>query len=426
MANQKFTKLIVIALFCVAIIGCDSVSPTIPPILSGSAQNPSPVAPILSPSYGSTPSPSISSPGLEVPKPLSPNPYPFYLVPLGQGIKAAYWPSFTGFPASSINTSYFTHIYYAFLLPEPATYRLNITSFDLEKLLEFTGTIRSLTPPVKTILSIGGAGNDPNVFSKMASNKSTRDIFINSTIEVARKYRFDGVDLDWEFPANDTDMSNLALLLKQWREALEKEANISRKARLLLTSAVYYASKITLFVVPPTYPGDAIGRYLDWVSPMCFNYHGTWDQVTGEHSALNDPNSNISTSFGIQSWIQVGVPPEKIVMGLPLYGRTWKLQDPNMNEIGSPAVGPGPGDGILIYSQILEFNNQNNATIKFDKLSCSFYSFVGPSWVGYDDVRSVKLKVRFALARSLGGYFFWALGQDLDWAILREASNVWG
>ncbi|KAA8521670.1 hypothetical protein F0562_012340 [Nyssa sinensis] len=370
--------------------GCDSISPAMP---HGSKS--SPLEPAL----------------------------PKRLLRPSQGIKAAYWPSFDEFPASSINTSYFTHIYYAFLLPTPSNYKLNITPFDQEKLAEFTGALHTQNPPVKTLISIGGGGNDPTVFSKMASNNLTRAIFINSTIEVARKYGFDGVDLDWEFPANDKDMSNLALLFKQWREALENETNATKKRRLLLTSAVYYASKITIFSKPPSYSGNAIRKYVDWVSPMCFDYHGSWDSVTGEHSALYDLNSNSSTSFGIQSWIQAGVPPKKLVMGLPLYGRTWQLQDPNVNGIGAPTVGVGPGGGILVYSQVLDFNSESNAIVKFDNITVSFYSYAGVSWVGYDDVLSVKLKIYFARSRSLGGYFFWALGQDKGWTISREGNN---
>ncbi|KAK3018528.1 hypothetical protein RJ639_005094 [Escallonia herrerae] len=104
-------------------------------------------------------------------------------------------------------------------------------------------------------------------------------------------------------------------------------------------------------------------NYVDWISPMCFDYCASSNPITWEHAALYDPKSNTSTSFGIESWIQVNVPPEKIVMGMPLYGKTWTLQDPNVNGVGAPAVGAGPRDGILVYSQIVEFNSENNATI---------------------------------------------------------------
>lgn len=394
MASRSFTSLLVLSFsFCMFI---SSVAPS---LLSA----PPPLVPI-----------STSPPPSALPRPPA------------RAIKAAYWPSTSGFPASSIDTSYFTHIYYAFVLPEPTTYKLNITPFDQQNIPGFMAGIQTRNPTVKALLSIGGAGNDKAVFSPMAAGESTRTVFINSTIEVARKYGFDGVDLGWEFPANDEDMANLALLFQQWRQAIEIEANATGNCRLLLTSAVYYASKITLLGEPRKYPGEAIGKYLDWISPMCYDYHGSWANATGEHSALNDPFTNISTRFGIRSWIRAGVPPENIVMGMPLYGRTWKLQDPSLHGIGAPAVGAGPGGGILGYSQILDFNTQHNATVEFDKVSASFYSYAGDSWIGYDDVGSVKMKVRFARKRSLGGYFFWAIGLDKEWTLPREASDAWG
>lgn len=342
-----------------------------------------------------------------------------------RGIKAAYWPSFGAFPASAIDTSHFTHIYYAFLLPDPTTYKLNVTPFDQTKIPDFMGAIRAKNPPVKTLVSIGGGGNDPTLFSKIVSSRATRQTFIDSTIEIARQYGFDGVDLDWEFPATAEDMSNLALLYKQWRAALLNEIRTSRKPSLLLTSAVYYAPKLTL-VEPRSYPVEAILRYLDWISPMCFDYHGSWENFTGVHSALRDANSNFSTHFGIGSWIQAGVPPGKVVMGLPLYGRTWKLQEPYVNGIGAPALGVGPGGGLMDYQQILDFNDENNATVVFDGQTVSYYSYAGDSWIGYDDVQSVRLKIQFARSKQLGGYFFWALGKDKDWTISSLASRTWG
>lgn len=344
-----------------------------------------------------------------------------------QGVRAAYWPSFTGYPASSIDTSYFSHIYYAFVLPSPTSYALNITSYDVEKLLEFANATGSWNPRAKTVLSIGGGGGGalPGIFSEMASQEYSRASFINSTIRVARDYNFDGIDLDWEFPSNESDMSNLGLLFKEWREALEYEASVAKRPCLILTSAVYYASNISFNGGPRSYPIEAISQYVDWISPMCFDYHGSWENFTGLHSALYDPNTDLSTDFGIGSWIQAGVPPKKIVMGLPLYGPTWSLQNPNINDIGAPTTGTGPGSGLLVYSQVIDFNRKNNASVVFDNTRISYYSYAGDSWISYDDIGSIETKVHYARTRALGGYFFWALGQDLDWAISSTASEAW-
>ncbi|CAK7353882.1 unnamed protein product [Dovyalis caffra] len=359
--------------------------------------------------------------------PIPASPAPCSLPPERKGIKGAYWPSFDGFEASAIDTSYFTHIFYAFLLPDNVTFRLAVTPFDQQKIPGFIETLRARNPPVKTLISMGGGGGDAiaAIFANLSSAKETRKIFIDSTIEVARAYGFDGLDLDWEFPANDQEMINFGLLFKEWHEALVHEAKTSGKPRLLLTAAVYYSSQFTTYGLPRSYPADSINKYADWINPMCYDYHGSWENFTGPNAALFDPNGNLSTSFGIGSWIQAGVSPKKLAMGLPLYGRTWKLSDPNVHGIGAETVGVGPGDGILVYDQILEFNRQNNTVINFDEQTVSYYSYAGGYWVGYDDSVSIDWKVQFARSRDLGGYFFWALGQDKDWIISKQASNSW-
>lgn len=369
-------------------------------------------------SYGSPSNPDYPS------TPMSSPPYRPTRIPQSNGIRAAYWPSWDGFPASSIDTSYFTHIYYAFLLPEPLTFKLNVTPLDQTQLPVFTSSLRKNKVPVMTLLSIGGAGNDPAVFSKMVSSKKSRAVFINSSIEVARKYGFDGVDLDWEFPDDDTDMSNLGLLYRQWRKALHHETLVSGTPRLLLTSAVYYAPVFINYGKLRSYPSAAMDRYLDWISPMCFDYYGSWNNFTGAHAALYDRNGNFSTSYGIESWIHAGVRPNKLVMGLPLYGHTWTLKDPNDNGIGAPTVGIGPGDqGFLNYNKIVEFNADNRAVVHFDARTVAYYSYADDIWIGYDDVRSVKLKVRFARSQGLAGYFFWALGEDQDWILSKQGKT---
>ncbi|CAN6718036.1 unnamed protein product [Malus baccata var. baccata] len=206
----------------------------------------------------------------------------------------------------------------------------------------------------------------------MASTQATREVFINSTIQVARKYGFHGVDLVWVFPKDAAEMSNLALLYKEWRKALNNEPRVTGKS----------------------YPAGAISKYLDWASPMCYDYYGSWENFTGMNAALDESNSNISTCYRIGSWIKAGVPPKKLVVGLSLYGRTWTLKDSKVNGIGAPALGVGSWDGVLLYHQIVHFNKRTNATVVFDTESASYYSYSGSSWIGYDGVRSVNVKVR--------------------------------
>lgn len=347
------------------------------------------------------------------------------------GIKAGYWPSYlsSSFPAAAIDFSYFTHVYYAFVQPEPDTYELNITQFDLEAIPAFVAAAHAHLPPAKAMLTVGGGSSNLTVFGGVAATESSRARFIGSAIAVARRFALDGLDLDWEFPKDEGQMAQFGMLFVEWRAAVEKEAAAYGRPKLLLSAAVYYASTVTMDGVTRSYPAETMGSYLDWINAMCFDYHGGWNtSETGAPAALYDPTSNISTSYGIESWIAAGVPTEKVVMGIPLYGRSWELKNPSDNGVGAPAVAVGPGNkGVMVYSGIVNFNMNNNAVVVYDAAIVSAYSYAGTSWIGYDDPRSVATKVGFAKARELGGYFFWALGyDDKTWSLSRSASSAWG
>ncbi|KAI3801751.1 hypothetical protein L1987_29865 [Smallanthus sonchifolius] len=167
----------------------------------------------------------------------------------------------------------------------------------------------------------------------MASSPDSRGSFISSTIQVAREFGFDGVDLDWEYPQIQTDMDNFGLLLDEWRVAVNEEAQSNGNSKLLLSAATYYK---------PVIPWDVVHTY----------------------------------------------------------------PDPTVDGIGAPAVGLGPGnDGAMLYTEVLEFNAENNAKVVFDESTV------------YDDVESVKLKIEFAQSLSIGGYFFWTVVGDQEWRI---------
>ncbi|KAK1287202.1 hypothetical protein QJS10_CPB19g00664 [Acorus calamus] len=345
-------------------------------------------------------------------------------------VRGAYYPSWN---YASVNPSHidfsqshFTHLFYAFVNPDPTTFNLVVTSEDKPIISDLVSAAHNQSPPVMVLLSIGGGGVGGAVFSNMSSAEGTRSRFIRSTIEVARKNDVDGFDLDWESPKDAAEMVNLGLLFEEWRAAIDSESAASGRRRLLLTAAVYFSNRFFLpGNVPRSFPSSSIAKNLDWINTMCYDYHGSWDtSATGAHAALYDATSNISTSYGLMSWTSSGVPRQKVVMGLPAYGRSWKLKNATEHGIGSPAVGVGPGaNGVLKYTEI---EGLEGWTEVYDMGTGSAYAYKGTGWVGYDDRRSVAQKVRYAHDKGLGGYFFWAIGQDLNWTLFRQASIAWG
>ncbi|KAI8020448.1 Class V chitinase CHIT5b [Camellia lanceoleosa] len=113
-------------------------------------------------------------------------------------------------------------------------------------------------------------------------------------------------------------------------------------------------------------------------------------------------------------------------MGLPLYGRTWQLKDPRSHDVGAPTVSMGPrSDGVLTYPMVEAFNRVNNATVVYDMETVFTYSVTGTSWIGYGDAKSTIVKIKFAQALGLRGYFFWAVNGDYNWKISTQASKSW-
>jgi len=87
-----------------------------------------------------------------------------------------------------------------------------------------------------------------------------------------------------------------------------------------------------------------------------------------------------------------GCPPEKLIVGVPFYGRTFTLADKNQNGLGAPTTGPGIAGqytregGMLGYNEICESFKEGGWTVVYHKEHHSPYAYKDNQWVGYDDV----------------------------------------
>lgn len=94
-----------------------------------------------------------------------------------------------------------------------------------------------------------------------------------------------------------------------------------------------------------------------------------------------------------------GAPKEKLMIGMPTYGRSFELVNTTQFDIGAPASGGGtPGKytseaGFMSFYEICDFLHEDNTTLVWDNEQQVPFAYRGNQWVGFDDERSLKTKV---------------------------------
>ncbi|XP_045460333.1 chitinase-3-like protein 1 [Harmonia axyridis] len=321
------------------------------------------------------------------------------------------------YTAENIDSHLCTHIIYTFLgIENDGNLKILDTWLELDlRNLERFNALKRQNSNLKTLIAVGGWNEGSIKYSRVASDPLKRANLINSAIKIMETYGFNGFDIDWEYPAQrggaSVDKGNFAILLKEFREAFDKKG-------FILTAAVAAAP----FSVDISYDVPALSKYLDSINVMAYDLHGAYDGVTGANAPLypssidSSPSAKaLTVDASIRNWIARGADPQKISMGLPLYGRTFTLSNPTLNGIGAPVViggRPGPytqETGMLGYLEICELQQQGGWTVNWDDNTKTPYAYKGDQWIGYDNSESIRFKVQYAKDLNLGGIMIWSL-----------------
>ncbi|KAK0406734.1 hypothetical protein QR680_018770 [Steinernema hermaphroditum] len=306
-----------------------------------------------------------------------------------------------------------THILYAFGWINAQTYKVEKREWNDEVLYKGLNEMKEKDRGLKTLLSIGGATFPNNLFQTLAGNSQLRKTFINSAIEWADQYGFDGIDLDWEFPTAG-DKANFAVLIKQMKVSFATHAKKSGKPQLLLTAAVTANTQ----TADAGYDYPKLVNEFDYIFLMAYDFHGSWEQQTGVNAPLRAKQGDpFSLEVAANHYAKRGFPKTKIVIGVGTYGRGWTLSSAANNGLGAPTAGKSAkGDftgeaGFAAYYEICTYQKQG-AKRHWDDLSKTPYLVKGNEWFTYDDVQSVNAKVDWLMKNGFAGAFTWSLDQD--------------
>ncbi|AFZ23388.1 chitinase [Cylindrospermum stagnale PCC 7417] len=386
-----------------------------------------------------------------------------------------------GFFPRDIDPSLFTHINFAFGFfgfrsrsltnPQPpyltGNYKIEPVEWnDQTQLYPELQALKQSNPELKTLLSIGGwSFNDPanadigaislHLFSEMVSSSDKRQEFISSAIDYAHQYGFDGIDLDWEYPGDLTrggteeDFANFVTLLQEFRQAINSD---SRQPKLLLTIA---AAAIVPSGVSAQWHSNPQSyfewlaectNHLDWVNIMAYDYHGAFDvpAITAVQAPLrqdSNPDTNFSVKNTVENYLNGGVPSEKIVLGLPTYGRTFHVTVPltqSDNGPGKPFNGGGTAgpktqeSGFLAYFEIKDNISSGSLIREWHEPTLTPYAYNSSTgdWVSYDDEESIEHKTNYLIEKDLAGAMIWAIGLDdfrnSEYPLIRKCKEILG
>ena len=291
---------------------------------------------------------------------------------------------------------YMTHINYAF---GHVNESFNGVKIDNEERLRQIVDLRKQKPELKVLLSIGGWGRGR--FSEMAANDEYRRAFDADCDRVVKEFALDGIDIDWEYPTSSManissspdDTENFTLLMQDIRAAIgnEKELTLATVA-----SARYIDFK-------------AILPSVDFVNIMAYDMAS----APKHHSALypSGHSGDITSDGAVTAHLKAGVPPSKLVMGMPFYGRG--------------------GDG---YPSFQDYNKVGNTdtqyTEKWDEVAqVPYLADKNDTLVfGFENPRSLAIKCQYILDKDLLGGMYWDYSGDNEQGDLRRtvAENLLG
>ncbi|XP_063589788.1 mucin-2-like isoform X2 [Penaeus indicus] len=330
----------------------------------------------------------------------------------------------------NINPYLCTHLIYAF---GGLTDEFEVKPFDTYQDIEqggyakFNG-LKQYNKGLKTLLAIGGWNEGSGRFSELVSLPEYRKTFIISAIRHLRRYNFDGLDLDWEYPASrdgsaPEDRENYAALVKELRDAFEDEGSKVKKGKLLLTMAVPAGQNY----IDKGYDVPSLSRDLDFINILNYDYHSAYEPTINHHAALlpapgtseYEWNAQLNVDWTVKYYISLGAERQKLVIGIPTYGRSYTLLDGNFTDFGASADGPGEQgkytkeNGFMAFYEVCE----NIASHGWDVRKpyprrIGPYAYSGDQWVGYDDEKIVARKAEYVREEDLGGIMFWSLDND--------------
>ena len=218
----------------------------------------------------------------------------------------------------------------------------------------------------RILVSAGGAGLSSN-FGLVTADAAARAAFIQRLLNLCRSLDLDGIDFDWEFPADAAEEHNYAVLLYETRQAFQAYGflvTVALNADLQIDYQAMQAAGYSMV--------DRV-HLMSYARANSLGYHSTYAQSATDVERL---------------LCVAGVPNQKLYLGVPFYGRYISNQDIYRTYAQIAGECHNPADNVDLVT----------------------YPGIGDIY--FNGVGTIKQKTRHAIGKQLGGIMIWELGQD--------------
>jgi chitinase len=334
---------------------------------------------------------------------------------------------------AGINAKKLTHINYAFVNCRDSVAYLDNPKVDSVNFSQLNG-LKTVNPELKILISIGG-GTRSRFISDAVLTESSRVKFARSAIILINKFDLDGIDLDWEYPGQrgnnnnvfrPVDKHNFTLIFMEFRKQLD-ELSLKTKKKYLISGA-FNVSKVYTDHVELS----EVAKYMDYINLMTYDFSGPGSTV-GHHTNLYSYGSlhPRSGDKGITDYIKMGVPPEKLLLGVAFYGRGVQASTTNNHGLGEIEEEPNPGVKIPAggFTKLKDSLINKNGYIRYwDSEAMAPYLFNAANrfFITYDDEQSTKAKAEYVKSHHLAGAFFWEYFEDPEESLLNVLDKEFG
>ena len=339
------------------------------------------------------------------------------------------WAAYQGYTPDQLPAEHLTQINYAFarIDPDTLTIALENPAHD-KKNLAALRKLRQQNGHLKLLISVGG-WSDSQHFSDAAATAARREAFAASCVDFVVAQGLDGVDLDWEYPVSGgapgtnhrpADKQNFTKLLQELRTQLDRQGRRDGKDYSLTIAGAagsWYLNQIEAVKV---------ADIVDHIFLMGYDLHGPWDTSADFNAPLYTPSGaspqgKSSIADSVQAYLDKGIPAEKLVLGMPLYGYAYQGVSSQNNGLYSTYTSAKSVSYKTLKKSYL--SNAAYRRLRHEEAQVP-YLYGSRTFISYDDAESLAAKAALARSRDLGGIGFWELSQDDGGELTAAASSA--